>query len=90
MARGWLTVRQAANFIGYDAEHIRNLARRGRIRACKVGWIWLVHQDALLEYRSRMDTLGTQKFSPWRPGLAAEGRGRRRPAGKTIITEVEK
>lgn len=63
---GWVTTREASALTGYQTAHIRNLARSGKIEAQRLGRDWLILCASLLAYKSRMDTLGPQKHSPWR------------------------
>ena len=74
---GWITIDQAAQLSGYEPAYIRQLMRQGRIPRCRVGNGWLIHRDALEQYKAQMDALGKSKHDPWRPELAAQGRGRR-------------
>ncbi len=77
---GWVTTAEAAALTGYTAAYMRQLAIREYIEARKVGRDWLVNLESLLEYKARMERLGTAKHNPWRDDLAEErrGRGRRR------------
>jgi len=82
IAPGWITTDRAAALTGYDPAYIRTLAKAGRIPARKVGRDWLVHQDALLAHKARMDALGKSKYNPWRQDLVEQGRGRKPNAGQ--------
>ena len=62
----WVTTDEAATLTGYVVEYVRCLARAGRIHAEKRGRDWWVDQDALLQYKAKMDHLGEQKHNPWR------------------------
>lgn len=53
MAETWITVQDAANLTGYNAEYIRWLIRGGQIRAKKFGIVWQVNRSSLLEYREK-------------------------------------
>lgn len=57
-------VDQAAKESEYNADHIRYLARKGFIKAEKHGGIWLVDQESLVEYETKMKSEGTKKFDP--------------------------
>jgi excisionase family DNA binding protein len=46
----WLTTKQAAALIGYNAEYIRKLAQSGRIPAQKLGRDWLIQRADLLTH----------------------------------------
>jgi len=71
-----MTTREAADLTGYNVKYLRNLVRRGRVEARKVGRDWLVNRESLLAYKRRMDRLGPQKHNPWRDDLAEAERGR--------------
>lgn len=77
IADGWMTTDQAARLTGYARVTIWRLARTGRVRARKMGRDWLVEMDSLLAHKAQMDALGTRRYSPWRPDLAEQGRGRK-------------
>jgi excisionase family DNA binding protein len=67
--KNWLTTSQAAEVMGYDYAHVRLLARKGRIRAMKVGRDWLVNRDSAQAYAEEMDKLGDKRHDPRRSGL---------------------
>jgi excisionase family DNA binding protein len=46
----WLTTKQAAEMIGYNAEYIRKLAQSGRIPAQKLGRDWVIQRADLLAH----------------------------------------
>ena len=76
IAQGWADTREAATVTGYTAAYVRQLIRRGRIEARKVGRDWLVSLSSLLAYKHQMEALGSEKHNPWRDDLVASGRGR--------------
>jgi len=76
IAQGWADTREAATVTGYTAAYVRQLIRRGRIEARKVGRDWLVNLADLLKYKRAMADLGDDKHNPYRDDLQAEGRGR--------------
>lgn len=49
----WITTTEAAQLSGYDPEHVRRLARAGKIKARKWGRDWMIDGKSLLEYRKR-------------------------------------
>ena len=51
MKEQFTTTGQAAQQIGYDPEHIRRLARNGKIKSRKWGRDWMIDVSSLLEYR---------------------------------------
>lgn len=46
----WISVEEAAELSGYNAEHIRRLIRGKQISAQKKGGQWWVDQKSLLAY----------------------------------------
>ena len=72
---GWLSTREAAELTGYSVQYVCRLARKGRIKAHQVGH-WLINRESLLDYKSRMDSLGRQKYNHRREDLDAQGQGR--------------
>lgn len=76
IAEGWVTTGEGEALTGYSQAYMRQLARRGVVKARKVGRDWLIDQGSLLAYKRQMDCLGHQKHNPWRGDLAAEERGR--------------
>jgi len=45
-----ITTIEAARLTGYNAEHIRRLARAGKVKARKFGVIWQVDRTSLIRY----------------------------------------
>ncbi len=62
----YVSVEEAAEITGYDPEYIRRLLRQNKIKAEKKGTMWWIDLESLKEYKKQMDTLGTDKFFPWR------------------------
>jgi excisionase family DNA binding protein len=50
---GWLTVRDASDESGYAEEYIRKLIRDGEITAQKLGNMWLVNKQSLMDYKDK-------------------------------------
>ena len=46
----WLTVEQASELTGYNAEYIRRLIREGRLKAQKFGPVWQVDKRSIISY----------------------------------------
>jgi hypothetical protein len=46
----WMSVEEAAEFSGYNAEHVRRLIRSTLIVAQKKGAMWWVDRESLLTY----------------------------------------
>jgi hypothetical protein len=76
ITEGWVTTGEGEALTGYSRAYMRQLARRGVVKARKVGRDWLIDQESLLAYKAQMDRLGHQKHNPWRDDLTAEERGR--------------
>jgi excisionase family DNA binding protein len=51
----YVTVREAADLIGYTAEYIRRLCRDDRLEHVKVGPIVLVNRESLLAFKAAQD-----------------------------------
>jgi len=62
----YVSVDEAAEITGYAPAYIRRLLRQGKIQAEKKGTMWWVGLESLKAYKQEMDTLGSEKFSPWR------------------------
>ncbi len=46
----WLLAKEAAEISGYSLEHVRRLARAGRIESQKWGRDWIISRESLLAY----------------------------------------
>jgi len=44
----WLSVDEAAELSGYNAQHLRRLIRSGQIKAQKKGLMWWIEKKSLL------------------------------------------
>lgn len=60
----WITSTEAAEVSGYHLEHVRLLARQGRIGAVKKGRDWWIDRDKFRAYLAAVEELGTKKFDP--------------------------
>jgi excisionase family DNA binding protein len=63
----WITTEEAAGLSGYDVQHVRRLARRGRIGAVKKGHDWWVNRDMFKAYLEAMSVLGSKRHDPRAP-----------------------
>lgn len=45
-----LSPEQSGNICGVSARTITNLCNNGTLKACRIGRLWRVNRDALLEY----------------------------------------
>ncbi len=57
----WLTVGQAAKLSGYNADHLRELIREGKIKAHKFSIVWMVDRDSLLAYKAKAQASGEKR-----------------------------
>ena len=55
----WMTTQEAAEYSGYDIEHVRRLARQGKIGAEKKGHDWWTDREAFTVY---VETIGASPF----------------------------
>ncbi len=60
----WITVDEAADQSGYNPQHIRRLARAGKIGAEKKGRDWWIDRDQFRAYLAAMGALGPTKYDP--------------------------
>jgi hypothetical protein len=49
----WITIQDACQLTGYNAEYLRRLIRNGKVKAQKVSIVWVVDQASLLAYVSQ-------------------------------------
>lgn len=61
----WLTVKEAAEKTGYNAQYIRRLCRLGKLDAVLKGRLYLINPKDLDTYIKKMKSLGTYKHD-WR------------------------
>ena len=52
MPENWITIQEACQMTGYNAEYLRRLIRNGKVKAQKVSIVWVVDQVSLQEYIS--------------------------------------
>lgn len=57
----WLTVQEAAKLSGYNADHLRELIRDGKIKARKFSIVWMVSHNSLLDYLAKQEKLGSKR-----------------------------
>ena len=57
----WLTVREAAKLSGYNADHLRELIRDGKIKARKFSIVWMVSRESLLAYLAKSQAMGEKR-----------------------------
>jgi excisionase family DNA binding protein len=57
----WLTVNEAAKLSGYNADHLRELIRDGKIKAQKFSIVWMVDRESLLAYKTKAQSSGEKR-----------------------------
>ncbi len=57
----WLTVNEAAKLSGYNADHLRELIRDGKIKAQKFSIVWMVDGESLLAYKTKAQASGEKR-----------------------------
>lgn len=61
----WITTEEAATLSGYHPEHVRRLARQGKIGAEKrAGHDWWIDRDRFKLYLDAMNDLGAKRHDP--------------------------
>ncbi len=61
MATDWITSKEAIELSGYHIEHLRELAREGKIKAQKWQREWQISRSSLLGYIRRAEKLGEKR-----------------------------
>jgi len=64
MMEGWVTTTEAQAMTKYTARYLRQLARKGKVTAEKVGRDWLYKRESLQAWCDKVAELGTRKHSP--------------------------
>jgi hypothetical protein len=57
----WLTVNEAVKRSGYNADHLRELIRDGKIKARKFSIVWMVSRESLLAYLTKAQAMGGKR-----------------------------
>ncbi len=52
LPEGWITTEQAQELTGYNADHLRRLARQGHIEARKLDTLWVFNRESLLRHKA--------------------------------------
>ena len=60
----WITVSQAAEISGYNAEYLRRLMRNKKIKFRKFSFIYQVHKASLLSYLKAAEKTSDKRYSP--------------------------
>ena len=62
----WLTIIEAAELTGYNAEYLRRLMRGQKILYRKFSFIYQVNKASLLEYKKRAGGKDDKRYLPKR------------------------
>lgn len=57
----WISVTEAAQASGYDADYIRKLIRGGKLKARKVITVWQVDRASLAAYMQLVEKMGGKR-----------------------------
>ena len=60
----WITVNQAAEISGYNAEYLRRLMRNKKIKFRKFSFIYQVSKQSLLSYLKEAEKKVDKRYSP--------------------------
>jgi hypothetical protein len=60
MSDKWVTTEEGGLLTGYCQEHLRRLARQGKVEAEKKSGIWFLDRESLLEHQA-----ATRPGRPW-------------------------
>ncbi len=60
----WLTTQEAATLSGYDIQHVRRLAREGKIGAVKRGRDWWIDYEMFMAYLESMEADEDKRSGP--------------------------
>ena len=64
MLAGHLTVKEASEKTGYNAEYLRRLVRDGKIEAILIGPVYLVRWESLRRYMTNITANGDARTGP--------------------------
>ena len=64
MPENWITIQDACQMTGYNAEYLRRLIRNGKVKARKVSIVWVVDQSSLREYVSQNQDTTDRRRGP--------------------------
>ncbi len=57
----WMTLKDAATLANYNLDHLRELAREGKVKARKVVTVWLVSKSSLTAYLREQEKRGEKR-----------------------------
>ena len=61
---GWITVSQAAEISGYNAEYLRRLIRDGKIGYRMFSFMYQVDKKSLLKYLKEAEKKADKRYTP--------------------------
>ena len=61
MASDWLSISEAVDLSGYHPDHLRELARDGRVEGKKIVTVWQISRKSLVDYLRRSADLGEKR-----------------------------
>jgi hypothetical protein len=62
----WLTVLEAAEISGYNAEYLRRLIRNRKIKYRKISFIYQINRKSLLGYLRKAENTTDKRYTPKR------------------------
>jgi hypothetical protein len=62
----WLTVLEAAEISGYNAEYLRRLIRNRKIKDRKISFIYQINRKSLLGYLRKAENKTDKRYTPKR------------------------
>jgi excisionase family DNA binding protein len=68
-----LTTTQAGDLVGVSQGAVRIAVLQGRLKGAKVGGVWYVEREELLEWRRHTRSVGPRCHQPWERVAAALG-----------------
>ncbi len=60
----YMTTQDAAEKLGFHVEHIRRMRRQGKLKGKKVGSMWFILRQSVIDYQT--ENSGLAKFDPRR------------------------
>jgi len=57
----WVTVNEAVKLSGYNADHLRELIRDGKIDGHKFSIVWKVNRESLFSYLNKVQAQGEKR-----------------------------
>ncbi len=60
----WITVNDAAEISGYNAEYLRRLIRNKKIKFRKFSFIYQVNRKSLIDYLKEAEKMVDKRYTP--------------------------